>query len=468
MSSIIRRGTAVGLAVAACAWIAGCDDSYLDQSPGALPAADLQRHARRDGEARHHAVLADAHPHLQEGGGARNLENEVERRICAAQDLSDVPMVGAARAEEARRRHAGAGGLLFDRARADEPQFPLLSGVQRRLSERLRPGLWPHRRQCHGARRLLVRRLLLDDRRAGRRHLCDRARIRSRRPARNPAPVLSVPHDGREHGEVPARSRTSTSGKTSRTAPTTSRSPRPSRRSWSAASAMSSARRRRTRCPAASRARRSSATRSSRRWSRRRRDKDDAKVAELAASGVKPIRLVYADGGQNPVFAGYKDESDPDALATGAAGDRSRASGRSRPPAAVKIAVADAEKKRRRERGARARRGRGGAARPGHGRGHPGAREPIRRHAGRFDRRGQERPEMAASRRQRAAPPPVDGAAADPDQPTLGGRRCRRVAMTCIWRRCIPRRPRRRGRTPLRSQSDDARPPQQPRVGSPA
>ena len=32
MNSIIRRGTAVGLTVAACAWIAGCDDSYLDQS----------------------------------------------------------------------------------------------------------------------------------------------------------------------------------------------------------------------------------------------------------------------------------------------------------------------------------------------------------------------------------------------------------------------------------------------------
>ena len=32
MSSIIRRGAAVGLTVAACAWIAGCDDSYLDQS----------------------------------------------------------------------------------------------------------------------------------------------------------------------------------------------------------------------------------------------------------------------------------------------------------------------------------------------------------------------------------------------------------------------------------------------------
>src|SRR5271154_4745952 len=73
--------------------------------------------------------------------------------------------------------------------------------------------------------------------------------------------------------------------------------------------------------------------------------KDDAKVAELAASGVRPIRLVYADGGQNAVFAGYKDESDPDALATGpqeiVLDDR-------KPPvsAAVKVAVADADKKR--------------------------------------------------------------------------------------------------------------------------
>ncbi len=72
--------------------------------------------------------------------------------------------------------------------------------------------------------------------------------------------------------------------------------------------------------------------------------KDDAKVAELAASGVKPVRLVYADGGQNPVFVGYKDTSDPDALATGpqeiVLSDRKPIS------AAVKIAVADAEKKR--------------------------------------------------------------------------------------------------------------------------
>ena len=74
-------------------------------------------------------------------------------------------------------------------------------------------------------------------------------------------------------------------------------------------------------------------------------NKDEAKVAELVASGVKPIRIVYADGGQNPVFAGYKDTSDPDA-----AGDRPQEivlNDRAKPaPAVVKIAAADAEKKR--------------------------------------------------------------------------------------------------------------------------
>src|ERR1700678_1501716 len=74
-------------------------------------------------------------------------------------------------------------------------------------------------------------------------------------------------------------------------------------------------------------------------------DKDDAKVAELASSGVKPVRLVYADGGQNPAFVGYKDTSDPDALAGGTPEGVLKDRGESA-PAAVKIAVADADKKR--------------------------------------------------------------------------------------------------------------------------
>src|SRR5579863_5845289 len=77
-------------------------------------------------------------------------------------------------------------------------------------------------------------------------------------------------------------------------------------------------------------------------------EKDRAAVAELVASGVKPIRVVYADGGQNPVFAGYKDTSDPDALANPPqeivlGGERTKPA-----PAVVKIAAADADADKKR------------------------------------------------------------------------------------------------------------------------
>jgi murein L,D-transpeptidase YafK len=74
-------------------------------------------------------------------------------------------------------------------------------------------------------------------------------------------------------------------------------------------------------------------------------DKDDTKVAELVATGVKPIHLVYADGGQNPAFTGYKDVSDPEALASGP--QEIVLNDRAKPVSAVvKVAVADADKKR--------------------------------------------------------------------------------------------------------------------------
>jgi murein L,D-transpeptidase YafK len=44
---------------------------------------------------------------------------------------------------------------------------------------------------------------------------------------------------------------------------------------------------------------------------------DDAEVAQLVAKGVKPIELVYDDGGQNVAFAGRGDVSRPEAVASG-------------------------------------------------------------------------------------------------------------------------------------------------------
>lgn len=48
-----------------------------------------------------------------------------------------------------------------------------------------------------------------------------------------------------------------------------------------------------------------------------KQSRDDAKIAELAAQGVRPIHTVYADGGQNPQFASHVTEaiSRPEALA---------------------------------------------------------------------------------------------------------------------------------------------------------
>ena len=147
--------------------------------------------------------------------------------------------------------------------------------------------------------------------------------------------------------------------------------------------------------------------------------KDDAKVADLVASGVNPIRLVYADGGQNPVFVGYKDTSDPDALATGpqeiVLGDRKPVS------AAVKIAMADAERKRAATAAASAASAPAGAAPAeaapvavaaipapaSHSGGMLGGLTGGAKNVGKWLHLGGED----------AAPPPVVDAAADPDQP---------------------------------------------------
>jgi murein L,D-transpeptidase YafK len=72
--------------------------------------------------------------------------------------------------------------------------------------------------------------------------------------------------------------------------------------------------------------------------------KDDAEVADLAAKGVKPIMLVYDDGGQNPEFAGKVETSRPDSLAAGPREIVIGANGKPL-PTAVEVAAADAKPK---------------------------------------------------------------------------------------------------------------------------
>jgi len=72
--------------------------------------------------------------------------------------------------------------------------------------------------------------------------------------------------------------------------------------------------------------------------------KDEAQVAEFVAKGVKPIMLVYDDGGQHPSFMGKVDTSRPDALAAGPREIAIGANGKPL-PAAVEVAAADAKPK---------------------------------------------------------------------------------------------------------------------------
>ena len=128
----------------------------------------------------------------------------------------------------------------------------------------------------------------------------------------------------------------------------------------------------------------------------RRRVRTTPKFAELVASGVKPVRLVYADGGQNPAFAGYKDSSDPDALASGP--QEIVLSDLPKPvPAAVKVAAADAAKQRA---ASAAPESVEALAADTAGPGDVAvalAPSAVRRHAWRVERRRPEREEMAAS-----------------------------------------------------------------------
>jgi hypothetical protein len=70
---------------------------------------------------------------------------------------------------------------------------------------------------------------------------------------------------------------------------------------------------------------------------------DDSAVASLVAEGVKPVKIVYQDGGQNVAFAGRQDldPSAPEALAAGPTVITLDNSGKPLPPV-VKVATAAA------------------------------------------------------------------------------------------------------------------------------
>ncbi len=106
--------------------------------------------------------------------------------------------IPATRAEGPRGRPPVARGLLPDQHGPDEPAVVLLPRVQHGLPEPVRPLLRPHRLAPHGARRLLVARLLRHDGRGHRRGLCAGPRGAAGRAGLVPGTGLSVPHDAAE------------------------------------------------------------------------------------------------------------------------------------------------------------------------------------------------------------------------------------------------------------------------------
>ena len=73
-----------------------------------------------------------------------------------------------------------------------------------------------------------------------------------------------------------------------------------------------------------------------------KRATDDSKVAELAASGVKPIKIQYADGGQHPSFNHVTMVSRPEALDKGPV--EIVLDDKGRPATAVAVAAAKASR----------------------------------------------------------------------------------------------------------------------------
>ena len=122
------------------------------------------------------------------------------RALRAVRHLFHLLLVGQARPQAARGRPAGARGPLLGGHRAALREGPAAALARHRLSQRVRPGLRPHRLLHPGARRLLVDRLLCHDQpRHGRDLRAERAG-----PARGPGPHrgarVPLPHDRNQPG----------------------------------------------------------------------------------------------------------------------------------------------------------------------------------------------------------------------------------------------------------------------------
>ncbi len=135
-SSRFFRVGAFALAAAAAALLAGCEDDGLSA---------IGAHANDPISPKTTAMMKEIGTNENAPVLIRTYKKEAELEIwkmkdrwplCPAEDLSGLPLVGTAWAQNARGRPPGAGGL-FGHAGADETKLRLLPRLQCRLSEHL-------------------------------------------------------------------------------------------------------------------------------------------------------------------------------------------------------------------------------------------------------------------------------------------------------------------------------------------
>ena len=319
------RILAAGLMVSAGALLAGCDDQ-LDSSGSARSLTPIpQKTLAKMDEIGTTAVLARADPHLQAGSRTADLEDEVGRPVRAVEDLSRC---AAGRASSARRRARAI-------ARCPRASTPITPGQMNPNSNYYLsfnvgyPNAYDRAYgrtggtiMVHGACSSAGC-FSMTDQQIAEIYAIAREAFNGGQRA-DPDAVLSVQHDGRESGQTPARPEHRVLERAEeRLRPFRGHAGRAERAGLRQALRL----RRRmptTTSPPPPPARRCIATTRSKRPSRPRSSKDDAAVAALVAKGVKPIELVYADGGQNPAFAGTRRRQPSRRARRGPAGDRAR------------------------------------------------------------------------------------------------------------------------------------------------
>ena len=306
--------------------------------------ADSAKTLAHDGRAGQHRAGAYRLPRLQEGSRVRDLEAEVGRPIRAVEVLPDVPLVRPARPEEARGRPAGAGRLLHHHARPDEPELAYYlsfnvgyPNAYDRAWDRDGGSIMVHgicsSAGCFSMTDPQIAEIYAIAREAfnaGQREIQFQS-YPFRMTAENLAKHRLDPNiafwkelkNGADHFEV-----------TKAEVPVLV-----CNRHYVFGAKADGDYSARGACPKLIRdhdAESHVAAKAS---------KDEAEVAALVAKGEKPIRLVYDDGGQNPVFAGKFETSRPDGLA---AGPREIVLDNSGKPLPAAVEVAAARRSRRR------------------------------------------------------------------------------------------------------------------------